>query len=101
MNQSIGYVALVVRDYDEAIAYYTTLLGFDLIEDSGSKDRHGQDPGFHVSAAGIGASLRSTPCCTPKYPPWPLRYVTLLEWLGEDLGCDRHRWRHCRAVTRD
>jgi catechol 2,3-dioxygenase-like lactoylglutathione lyase family enzyme len=43
MNQSIGYVALVVRDYDEAIAYFTTSLGFDLIEDSGSKDRHGQD----------------------------------------------------------
>jgi catechol 2,3-dioxygenase-like lactoylglutathione lyase family enzyme len=34
MSQKIGYVALVVRDYDEAIAYYTTTLGFSLLEDT-------------------------------------------------------------------
>ncbi len=34
MAGSIALVSLVVRDYDEAIAYYTTALGFDLIEDS-------------------------------------------------------------------
>lgn len=34
MAQYIGYVALVVRDYDEAIAYYTTALGFELVEDT-------------------------------------------------------------------
>lgn len=34
MTQHIGYVALVVRDYDEAIAYYTGALGFELIEDT-------------------------------------------------------------------
>lgn len=34
MTQHIGYVALVVRDYDEAIAYYTNTLGFELIEDT-------------------------------------------------------------------
>ena len=34
MKQSIGYVSLVVRDYDEAIAYYTTQLGFTLVEDT-------------------------------------------------------------------
>jgi catechol 2,3-dioxygenase-like lactoylglutathione lyase family enzyme len=33
MKQSIGYVALIVRDYDEAIAFYTNALGFDVIED--------------------------------------------------------------------
>lgn len=43
MKQSIGYVGLVVRDYDEAITYFTQSLGFDLIEDSGAKDRHGED----------------------------------------------------------
>ena len=32
--QHIGSVALLVRDYDEAIAYYTDALGFELIEDS-------------------------------------------------------------------
>jgi catechol 2,3-dioxygenase-like lactoylglutathione lyase family enzyme len=34
MAQSIGHVAIVVRDYDEAIAYYTNALGFDLVEDT-------------------------------------------------------------------
>ena len=34
MNQSIAYVALVVRDYDEAIGFYRDKLGFSLLEDS-------------------------------------------------------------------
>jgi catechol 2,3-dioxygenase-like lactoylglutathione lyase family enzyme len=32
--QSIGLVALLVRDYDEAIAYFVDMLGFELIEDT-------------------------------------------------------------------
>jgi len=43
MPQTLGYVALVVRDYDEAITYFTQSLGFQLIEDSVSKDRLGRD----------------------------------------------------------
>ena len=34
MKQSIVHVALVVKDYDEAIAFYTQTLNFDLIEDT-------------------------------------------------------------------
>ena len=34
MKQSIGYVALVVRDYDEAIEFYVNVLGFRLVEDT-------------------------------------------------------------------
>lgn len=34
MTQSLAHVALVVRDYDEAIAFYTRVLGFDLIADT-------------------------------------------------------------------
>jgi catechol 2,3-dioxygenase-like lactoylglutathione lyase family enzyme len=34
MNQSIGQVALVVRDYDEALSFYVGTLGFKLIEDT-------------------------------------------------------------------
>jgi len=34
MKQSIAYIALVVRDYDEAIAFYTKKLHFTLIEDT-------------------------------------------------------------------
>lgn len=34
MKQSIAYVALVVRDYDEAIEFYTKKLHFTLVEDT-------------------------------------------------------------------
>jgi len=34
MRRSIGYVALVVRDYDEAIAFFTKTLRFELVEDT-------------------------------------------------------------------
>jgi catechol 2,3-dioxygenase-like lactoylglutathione lyase family enzyme len=34
MQQSLGAVALVVQDYDEAIKFYVDTLGFRLIEDS-------------------------------------------------------------------
>ena len=34
MRQNIAHVAIVVRDYDEAIDWYTRVLGFELIEDT-------------------------------------------------------------------
>jgi catechol 2,3-dioxygenase-like lactoylglutathione lyase family enzyme len=34
MKQSIVHIALVVRDYDEAIDFYTKKLSFELIEDT-------------------------------------------------------------------
>ena len=38
MPQTLGSVTLVVRDYDEAIAYFTGALGFELIEDAARED---------------------------------------------------------------
>lgn len=34
MKQRLGAIALLVKDYDEAIAYYTQTLGFQLVEDT-------------------------------------------------------------------
>lgn len=34
MKQSLGLVSLVVRDYDEALAFFVGKLGFRLVEDS-------------------------------------------------------------------
>jgi len=34
MNQQLAHIALVVNDYDEAIAFYTQKLNFILIEDT-------------------------------------------------------------------
>jgi len=34
MNQRVALTAIVVRDYDEAIAFYRDKLGFELVEDT-------------------------------------------------------------------
>jgi catechol 2,3-dioxygenase-like lactoylglutathione lyase family enzyme len=43
MPQNIAHVSLLVREYDEAIHFFTRVLGFTLIEDTPSKDRQGDD----------------------------------------------------------
>jgi catechol 2,3-dioxygenase-like lactoylglutathione lyase family enzyme len=40
MNQAIGALALVVRDYDEAIGFFVETLGFELIEDTFIEAQH-------------------------------------------------------------
>lgn len=68
MAQTLGYVALVVRDYDEAIAFFTQLLGFVVIEDSGAKDRLGQDKRWVLVAppGSRGANLLLARASTPE-----------------------------------
>ena len=34
MKQSLGLVSLIVRDYDEALAFFVSTLGFRLVEDT-------------------------------------------------------------------
>jgi catechol 2,3-dioxygenase-like lactoylglutathione lyase family enzyme len=43
MTQNLGYVALLVRDYDEALTFFIHSLGFTVIEDTVAKDRLGND----------------------------------------------------------
>lgn len=56
MQQSIVHIALVVRDYDEAIDFYVTKLGFELIEDT---YQPAQDKRWVVVAppGGVGTTL--------------------------------------------
>jgi catechol 2,3-dioxygenase-like lactoylglutathione lyase family enzyme len=68
MPQTLGHVALVVREYDEAISFFTRSLGFTVIEDSVSRDRRGREkrwvlvspPGSH------GTSLLLAQASTPE-----------------------------------
>ncbi|HST37728.1 MAG TPA: VOC family protein [Allosphingosinicella sp.] len=52
MSQSLAHIALVVRDYDEAIAWFTEKLGFALIAD----ERVGPEP------------VRTSPGCPQPRP---------------------------------
>lgn len=55
MTQQLSTVALVVRDYDEAIGFYCRDLGFDLLEDT---DRGGGKRWVRVAPPGsVGTSL--------------------------------------------
>jgi catechol 2,3-dioxygenase-like lactoylglutathione lyase family enzyme len=65
MKHEIVHVALVVRDYDEAIAYYTGTLGFTLVEDTYQPE---QDKRWVVvaPAGSRGASLLLARAATPE-----------------------------------
>jgi len=68
MAQTLGYVALLVRDYDEALAFFTHSLGFTVIEDTVAKDRLGNDKRWVlVSPPGSrGTSLLLARASTPE-----------------------------------
>jgi catechol 2,3-dioxygenase-like lactoylglutathione lyase family enzyme len=65
MEQSIVHVALVVRDYDNAIAFYTGKLGFTLVEDTYQPE---QDKRWVVVAppGSRGTSLLLAKASTPE-----------------------------------
>ena len=65
MNQSILHVALVVRDYDEAIDFYCQKLSFELLEDTYQPE---QDKRWVVVAppGSNGTSLLLARASTPE-----------------------------------
>lgn len=69
MAQSIAHVALVVRDYDEAIRFYVDVLGFDLIADEYQPE---QDKRWVLvrPKGGNGTSLLLAKASTPTQAPF-------------------------------
>jgi len=65
MQQSIVHIALVVRDYDEAIDFYVGKLGFELLEDT---YQPAQDKRWVVVAppGGVGATLLLAKASNPE-----------------------------------
>lgn len=65
MKQSIVHVALIIKDYDEAIAFYTQKLRFVLLEDTYQPE---QDKRWVVVAppSGSGATLVLARAATPE-----------------------------------
>lgn len=64
MRQTIASLALVVRDYDEAIAYYTRVLGFVQVEDT---DLGGGKRWVQVAPPGsTGTTLLLARAATPE-----------------------------------
>ena len=69
MQQSIVHIALVVRDYDEAIAFYVGKLGFELLDDTWQP---AQDKRWVVVAppGGVGATLLLAKASKPEQQPF-------------------------------
>lgn len=69
MAQSIAHIALVVRDYDEAIRFYVDVLGFDLIADEYQPE---QDKRWILvrPKGGNGTSLLLARASTPTQDPF-------------------------------
>jgi catechol 2,3-dioxygenase-like lactoylglutathione lyase family enzyme len=63
MQQSIGHITFLVRDYDEAIAFFTRALGFTLLEDTPQGDGKRW---VLVAPAGGGTSLLLARAVTPE-----------------------------------
>ncbi len=69
MKQSIVHVALVVKDYDEAIEFYTKKLHFTLVEDTYQPE---QDKRWVVVAppGSIGTTLLLARAAKPEQEPF-------------------------------
>lgn len=65
MKQSIAHVALVVRDYDEAITFFTQKLRFTLVED---RPQHAQNKRWVLVAppGSAGSSILLARATTPE-----------------------------------
>lgn len=66
MDQSIVYVTLVVRDYDEAIAFYTGVLGFTVVEDTPLPAEQKRWVVVAPPGSGGGAALLLARAATPE-----------------------------------
>jgi len=69
MKQSIVHIALVVKDYDEAIAFYTEKLHFTLVEDTYQPE---QDKSWVVVAppGSVGTTLLLARASKPEQAPF-------------------------------
>lgn len=66
MNQSLGLVALVVREYDEALNFYVGKLGFDVVEDRFMPAENKRWVVVQPPGTGPGAQLLLARASTPE-----------------------------------
>jgi len=66
VSQSLAHIALIVRDYDEAIAWFTDKLGFTLVADEHQPEQGKRwvlvaPPGAGENAASLLLARAATP----------------------------------------
>ena len=63
MKQTLALISYVVRDYDEAIAFFTNAMQFDLVEDTPQENKRWV---VICPRGGVGASLLLARADTPE-----------------------------------
>jgi catechol 2,3-dioxygenase-like lactoylglutathione lyase family enzyme len=66
MDQSLGLVSLVVREYDEALAFFVDKLGFELVEDRSIPEEGKRWVVVRPPGGGAGAQLLLARASTPE-----------------------------------
>ena len=66
MNQRLALVAIVVRDYDEAIDFYVNRLGFTLVEDTYQPEQDKRWVVVQPKGDGGGSALLLARASTPE-----------------------------------
>ncbi len=91
MTQKLGYVALLVRDYDEGIAFFTNKLEFQLIEDTdlGDGKRWVRVRPTGSTGTDLAACPRSEPRAVQPHRQ-PNRRPRLLFLYTDDFWRDYH-----------
>ncbi len=100
MNR-IGAVSLLVRDYDEAIAFYVGKLGFELSEDT---DMVGGKRWVRVTPKGGETSLLLARATTPEQTAQVGDQAGGRVWLfleTDDLMRDHDAWREAGVTFRE
>lgn len=93
MQQSLALVSLLVRDYDEAIAFFVRALGFALVEDRPVPEQHKR--WVVVAPPGGGAGLLLARASTPEQQALVGRQSGGRVWLflhTDDLARDHARF---------
>jgi catechol 2,3-dioxygenase-like lactoylglutathione lyase family enzyme len=99
MPASLIHIALIVRDYDEAIAFYTERMGFTLVEDSDQPDQGKR--WVLIAPPGGGTLLLLARAATPEQAARigdQTAGRVFLFLRTDDIWRDYHAWR-ARGVT--
>lgn len=94
MKQSLTHVALVVRDYDEAIAFFVRVLGFSLLEDVFQPEQNKRWVVVAPPGSAGGAALLLARAVTPEQAAFIGNQVggRVFLFLGtDDFWRDYHR----------
>lgn len=92
VKQRLAAISLVVRDYDEAIAFYTGAMGFELIEDAPRGD--GKRWVVVAPPGGSGTALLLAKAATPEQHACIGRQAGGRVWLflyTDDFARDHRR----------